>query len=53
MSALGSFEASSFDPAAMRAFAAQFDREVFKTRMRDYIMQAWSQFDADFPQPHM
>ncbi|HEX3178554.1 MAG TPA: glycosyltransferase [Methylomirabilota bacterium] len=36
--------AGRFDPAAMRAHAARFDRPVFSTRLRDYVETRWRQF---------
>ena len=40
------FEAAAdqFDPAALRARAARFDRPVFRDRLREYIERRWLEF---------
>jgi glycosyltransferase involved in cell wall biosynthesis len=35
-----------FDPAAMHRFAAGFDREVYKRKMREYVLAHWEAFQA-------
>jgi glycosyltransferase involved in cell wall biosynthesis len=42
------FEAAShrFEPAALRARAAQFDRPIFRRRIADYVEGCWSEFLA-------
>jgi hypothetical protein len=42
------FEAAEhrFDPAALRARAAEFDTAVFRRRVREYVEGRWSEFQA-------
>jgi LmbE family N-acetylglucosaminyl deacetylase len=42
------FEAAAhrFDAAAMRAHASQFDRAVFRERLRAYVERRWTEFLA-------
>lgn len=35
-----------FDPAAMHRFAAGFDREVYKRKMREYVLAHWEAFQV-------
>jgi glycosyltransferase involved in cell wall biosynthesis len=46
--AIVDFEAAEhrFDPAALRARAAEFDIEVFRRRLREYLDGRWSEFRA-------
>ena len=46
--AILAFEAAAtrFDPAALRARAARFDRPVFRDRLRDYVEGRWQDFQA-------
>jgi glycosyltransferase involved in cell wall biosynthesis len=46
--AIGVFEAAEhrFEPAALRARAAQFDTAVFRRRIRDYLAGRWGEFLA-------
>jgi glycosyltransferase involved in cell wall biosynthesis len=44
--AIRTFEAAAprFEPAALRARAARFDRPIFAGRVRDYVDRRWSEF---------
>ena len=46
--AMLTFEATAdrFDPAALRARAAQFDRPLFRERLRNYVERRWLAFQA-------
>jgi glycosyltransferase involved in cell wall biosynthesis len=37
-------DSTTFDPSAMRAFALGFDREIYKQKMKDYVMGKWEAF---------
>jgi hypothetical protein len=34
----------TFDPESLRRFALGFDREIFKKRMEEYVLDHWRQF---------
>jgi glycosyltransferase involved in cell wall biosynthesis len=36
----------AFDPEALRHFALGFDREIYKSRMKEYVLRHWKQFRA-------
>jgi glycosyltransferase involved in cell wall biosynthesis len=38
---------TTFDPGTLRRHALTFDREIFKRRMNDYIMEKWREFSPD------
>jgi hypothetical protein len=42
------FEAAEdrFEPAALRARAAEFDTAVFRRRLREYLDGRWAEFQA-------
>jgi glycosyltransferase involved in cell wall biosynthesis len=40
-----------FDPETLHAWALEFDREVYKKRMAEYIQNAWVEFRGRTPQP--
>jgi glycosyltransferase involved in cell wall biosynthesis len=44
--AMRSFETAAhrFDPRALRARAARFDRPIFAERVREYVERRWSEF---------
>jgi len=42
LTAIGEFRRSSFDSARLHEFALRFDREIFKRRMRDYVLDRWA-----------
>jgi glycosyltransferase involved in cell wall biosynthesis len=42
--AVKTMEHERFDPEAMHTFALRFDREIYKSTMRDYIMRKWEAF---------
>ena len=44
-------DATQFDPDALHAWALEFDRELYKKRMADYIQNAWVEFRGGSPQP--
>jgi glycosyltransferase involved in cell wall biosynthesis len=46
--AILAFEAAAdrFDPVALRARAARFDRPAFRDRFREYVEARWQQFQA-------
>jgi glycosyltransferase involved in cell wall biosynthesis len=44
---------TSFDSAAMHRFALRFDREIFKTRFRDYVAARWAEFATTSPQVYI
>ncbi len=46
--AMTAFEtaADRFEPRALRARAAQFDRPIFAERVREYVERRWSRFQA-------
>jgi len=51
--AVRSLEVKSFDTDAMHAFALGFDREIYKLKMKEYILRQWEEFRAGFPQPQV
>ena len=40
----------AFDPEALRRFALGFDREIYKTRMKEYVLHHWNLFRGTLPQ---
>jgi len=42
--AIEEYRRISFDPGALRGFAAGFDRELFKRKLRDYVERRWQEF---------
>jgi glycosyltransferase involved in cell wall biosynthesis len=50
MSAVQSCKERNFDPEALRRFALGFDREIYKARMKEYILRHWKVFRGSFPQ---
>lgn len=44
--------ATQFDPDALRRFALTFDREVYKTKMKEAVERHWRAFIAESPQAH-
>jgi glycosyltransferase involved in cell wall biosynthesis len=40
-----------FDPDALHTWALEFDRELYKKRMAEYVQNAWVEFKAGSPQP--
>ena len=48
--ALSRFRLTSFNPRHLREFAAGFDREIFKRRMKEFITEKWNEFHTDSPQ---
>jgi glycosyltransferase involved in cell wall biosynthesis len=42
--ALESFDASAYDPAALRAHAEQFDTQVFNRQISEYVERAYASF---------
>ncbi len=51
--AVRKLEAESFDTIAMHAFALEFDREIYKLKMKEYILKRWEGFQAGSPQPQV
>jgi glycosyltransferase involved in cell wall biosynthesis len=51
--AVRKLEAESFDTVAMHAFALGFDREIYKLKMKEYILKRWEGFQAGSPQPQV
>jgi glycosyltransferase involved in cell wall biosynthesis len=51
LDALQRFDHAEFDPHALHAFSLTFDRKYYKQRMSEFIMDRWSSFKAQFPQP--
>ena len=51
--AVRKLDAESFDVVAMHAFALGFDREIFKRKMKEYILRRWEEFQASLPQPQV
>ena len=41
MEAMQSFDSADYDPTVLRAHAAQFDTQVFKHQISEYVEQAW------------
>jgi glycosyltransferase involved in cell wall biosynthesis len=35
---------TTFDPQAMRSFALGFDKEIYKQKMKEFIMQRWEEY---------
>lgn len=42
LDAVSRFRRKTFDPAAIRRFALQFDRVVFKQNMKEYVERRWA-----------
>lgn len=53
LEAIGRFRTTEFDPAALRTFALTFDRELYKSRMREYVLKRWEEFREQSPQVHV
>jgi len=51
--AVRKLEAESFDTIAMHAFALEFDREIYKLKMKEYILKRWEGFQSGSPQPQV
>lgn len=51
--AVRKLDGESFDAVAMHAFALGFDREIFKRKMKEYILRRWEEFQAGPPQPQV
>ncbi len=51
--AVRKLDTESFDTAAMHAFALGFDREIFKMKMKEYVLRRWEEFQAGLPQPQV
>ena len=51
IAAVRSLETTTFDPDAMHRFALGFDREIYKQRMKEYILRHWDAFGGRAPQP--
>jgi len=47
--AVQQLDAEAFDPTAMHEFALGFDREIYKRKMRDYVLARWNEFELS---PH-
>jgi hypothetical protein len=49
--AILAFEAAAdrFDPVALRARAARFDRPLFRERLREYVESRWLEFRGRRP----
>ena len=43
---------TSFDPETLRRHALAFDREIYKQKMFNYVMQRWREFRSQSPQMH-
>jgi glycosyltransferase involved in cell wall biosynthesis len=39
-----------FEPEALRRYALGFDREIYKSRMKEYILRHWKEFRVSSPQ---
>ncbi|MCD4687551.1 MAG: glycosyltransferase [Anaerolineae bacterium] len=50
VAALQAFDDTTFDPAAIRAHAMQFDSAVFRAAITDYVERAWDIFQAQIRQ---
>jgi glycosyltransferase involved in cell wall biosynthesis len=44
-------DSMQFDPEKLHAWALEFDRELYKKRMAEYIQKAWVDFRSGTPQP--
>lgn len=44
-------DSQRFDPDVLHAWALEFDRELYKKRMADFIEKAWVEFKGGSPQP--
>ena len=51
MAALRSFDASRYDPAAIRAHALRFDSAVFERAITSFVERAWDDFRAQGSPP--
>jgi|WetSurMetagenome_2_1015567.scaffolds.fasta_scaffold18931_5 glycosyltransferase involved in cell wall biosynthesis len=51
--AVRTLEGVAFDTDAMHAFALGFDREIYKLKMKEYILRRWGEFQAGLPQPQV
>ncbi len=50
--AIARFRNSRFDAGELRRFALSFGREVYKSRMKEYLAGRWAAFRAGTPQPY-
>lgn len=46
ITAVKRLETEPFDPSAMHEFAVGFDREIYKRKMREYVLARWSEFQG-------
>ncbi len=46
------FDPTMFDPRLIREHAQQFDTEIFKEKIRDYVDDAWRRWNAPQPVHH-
>ncbi len=53
LEAISRFRTIEFDPASMRKFAVTFDRELFKSKMHEYVLKRWGEFREQSPQVHI
>jgi glycosyltransferase involved in cell wall biosynthesis len=44
MEAIRKFKNSDYDPEYIRSSVLKFDKEIFKTRIKDYIREAYNEF---------
>jgi glycosyltransferase involved in cell wall biosynthesis len=49
--AVRKLDTTAFDTDAMHTFALGFDREIYKLKMKEYILRRWGEFQAGLPQP--
>ena len=52
LSAVRAFRQTAFDPAAIRTFSLRFDREIYKSAMREYLLRRWGEFSTQSRQRH-
>jgi glycosyltransferase involved in cell wall biosynthesis len=50
IAAVRSCKEHTFDPESLRHFALGFDREIYKSRMKQYVLHQWKLFRGSFPQ---
>ena len=53
LSALRKFRETAFDPRAIRQFSLRFDRQIYKTMMKEYLLRRWSEFAPESRQRHI
>jgi glycosyltransferase involved in cell wall biosynthesis len=53
LAGLEELKITQFDPLAIRQHALGFDREIYKSRIKEFCLSHWGTFGIDSSEPHM